>query len=135
MRLSYFFHRHLSPATRHPPPVTCQQPPVTSHTEVLVVMTPVIHVIQKTESHIKNPVHSLFLTRFSRNDLLSTESDNIPSLQSLLRSKLTSFPQTSTVFGKSSDGKYLFKDNRFSYLVYQNINLIVYRKFRMPRLE
>ena len=120
------------PVTRHPPPVTCQQPPVTSHTELLVVVTPVIHVIQKTESHVKNPVHSLFLTRFSRNDLLSTESDNIPSLQSLLRSKLTSFPQTSTVFGKSSDGKHLFKDNRFSYLVYQNI---VYRKSRMPRLE
>ena len=40
-----------------------------------------IHFIQKTENHIKNPVHSLlFLTRFLRIDLLSTESDNIPSL-------------------------------------------------------
>ena len=35
-----------------------------------------VHVVQITENHIKNPVHSLlFLTRFSRSDLLSTESD------------------------------------------------------------
>ena len=75
-----------------------------------------MHVIQKTENDIKNPVHSpLFLARFSRNDLMSTESDNIPSLQSLFRSKLTWVPQTSTVFYKSSDGKYLFKDDRFRY--------------------
>ena len=71
--------------------------------------------LELVENHIKNPVHSLlFLTRFLRSDLLSTESDNIPSLQSLLRSKLTSVLQTSTVFGKSSNGKYLFKDE-FSY--------------------
>ena len=75
-----------------------------------------MHVIQKTENHFKNPVHSpLLLTRFSRNGLLSTELDNTPSLQSLFRSKLTSVSQTSTVFGNSSDGKYLFKDDRFSY--------------------
>ena len=61
-------------------------------------------VIEKTENDIKNPVHSpLFLARFSRNDLMSTESDNIPSLQSLFRSKLTWVPQTSAVFDKSSD--------------------------------
>ena len=42
-------------------------------------------VIQKTEKHKKKPVHSLlFLTRFSRDDLLLTESGNIHSLQSLL---------------------------------------------------
>ena len=40
---------------------------------------------KKTEKHTKHPVHSLlFLTRLSRDDLLSTESDNIHSLQSLL---------------------------------------------------
>ena len=60
------------------------------------------HVIQKTKNHIKNPVHSLlFLTRFSRINLLSTESNNIP--------RLTSVPQTSTFFGQSSDSKYLLK--------------------------
>ena len=33
---------------------------------------------KKTEKHRKNPAHSLLLlTRFSRDDLLSTESDNI----------------------------------------------------------
>lgn len=59
---------------------------------------------KKTEMQIKNPVHSLLsLTRFSRNDLLSTESDSIPSLKSL-----TSVLQGSTVFVKSSDDKYLF---------------------------
>ena len=65
-----------------------------------------IHVIQKkTEKQIKKPVHSLLLlTRFLRNDLLSTESDNIPSLQSL-----TSVLQRLTVFVKSSNDKYLFK--------------------------
>jgi len=69
----------------------------------------------KTENHIKIPVHLLlFLTRFSRNDLLSTESDHIPSLQSLLWAKRTSVPHSSTVFGESSD-KHLFKDDRFSY--------------------
>ena len=37
--------------------------------------------LELVENHIKNPVHSLlFLTRFLRSDLLSTESDNIPSL-------------------------------------------------------
>ena len=40
---------------------------------------------KKTKKHIKNLVHSLlFLTRFSKNDLLSTESENIiPSLHAV----------------------------------------------------
>ena len=71
---------------------------------------------KKNESTLKTAVHSLlFLTRVSRHDLLSTESDNIPSLQSLLWAKLISVPQRSTIFGKSLDDKYLFKDDRFSY--------------------
>ena len=66
---------------------------------------------KKTEKHIKKILcidSPLFLTRFSRDELFAvwTESDNFYSLQSLLRMNLTSVPQRSTVFGKSSDDKY-----------------------------
>ena len=67
-----------------------------------------IHVIEKkTEKHIKNPAqfHYYFLQDFR--EMICCQMDNIPSLQSLIWAKLTSVPQRSAVFGKSSDDKYL----------------------------
>ena len=59
-----------------------------------------IQMIQKDSKLIKNPVYSLFRMLSSRIDLLCNIHDNT-SQYSFETSKLTSFPQTSIVFGKS----------------------------------
>ena len=70
-----------------------------------------IQLIQKDSKLIKNPVHSLFRIPSSRIHLLSNVSDNTSQF-SFETSKLTTFPQTSIVFGKSLVENFSFKDRR-----------------------
>ena len=71
-----------------------------------------IQLTQKDANHIKHPVHSLlFFIIFWRTDLLCTDSNNTPSMISLLRSKFTSTPQKSTLLGIFLlDGEFISKD-------------------------
>lgn len=70
-----------------------------------------IQMIQKDSKLIKNPVYSLFRILSSRIDLLCNVHDNT-SQYSFETSKLTSFPQTSIVFGKSLVENFSFNDRR-----------------------